>query len=129
MAQKVAQVIEKKWGSQIEEQTGDTYQPLQQNIETSDTDRSDEESENVCSVCETVYQGSIKCTICQEYCHEVPPCSVTNIGCDETLCICQLCNRSETIAAERRDANLNQRKQAENMLSACKTIQASYCRG
>ena len=76
------------------------------------------ESETFCSVCETVYEGSVKCTICQKCCHDFPPCSVTNTdSSNQVLFICQLCDRSELIVAERRGAKLNQVKQSESMLS------------
>ena len=77
------------------------------------------ESETFCSVCETVYEGSVKCTICQKCCHDFPPCSVTNTdSSNQVLFICQLCDRSELIVAERCGAKLNQVKQSESMLSS-----------
>ena len=85
---------------------GDPYSE-EEIITASDTNTRtcDSESETICSVCETVYQGSVKCIICQKSCHDVQPCSVTNTDAsNQVLVIWQLCNRSELIAAERRGA-------------------------
>ena len=68
--------------------------------------------QNTCCICDRQYEGSTKCSRCQEYCHDSMPCSEGGIG----AVICQLCGRKNDMENQRSGAHSEQAKQAEKML-------------
>jgi hypothetical protein len=65
--------------------------------------------ETICSVCEFANVGSRKCSVCNNFCHEKPPCSqILKVGADAIEIICLLCERSKQTTTSTEYYNRNQ---------------------
>ena len=50
--------------------------------------------ENICIVCEKTYKTSFKCLMCNKFCHEVSPCSISKT--DGMICQSCKCHAKKT---------------------------------
>ena len=100
--------------SEVEQEQDDEYERGFLPEMTSDEVAMEITIQNTCCICDRQYEGSTKCSRCQEYCHDSMPCSEGGIG----AIICQLCVRESDMENQRSSAHSKQAKLAEKILSA-----------
>ena len=92
-----------------EQEQDDEYERGLLPVMTSDEVAMEITIENTCCICDWQYDGSTKCSRCQEYCHDSMACSEGGIG----AIMCQLCIRENDMENQRSVAHSKHAKQVE----------------